>query len=134
MTSANGLSLILRRLDEIERKLDHVLEELRTPPPSAIRCAGVIFQARITSRSPILAALVLGLGRRSPTGNGTREKHVSRISVWRYVRPFVCNNNYRVCDCNRITYDPVANDFDSWGPFWESKRKTRCFFAPMNSW
>jgi hypothetical protein len=25
------LSLILRRLDEIERKLDHVLEELRTP-------------------------------------------------------------------------------------------------------
>src|SRR5215471_12464627 len=120
MTSANGLSLILRRLDEIERKLDHVLEELRTPPPSAIRCAGVIFQARITSRSP--------------TGNGTREKHVSRISVWRYVRPFVCNNNYRVCDCNRITYDPVANDFDSWGPFWESKRKTRCFFAPMNSW
>ena len=31
MTSANSLSLILRRLDEIERKLDHVLEELRTP-------------------------------------------------------------------------------------------------------
>ena len=65
MTSDNSLSLILHRLDEIERKLDHVLEELRTPPPSAIRCAGVIFQARITSRSPILAALVLGLGRRS---------------------------------------------------------------------
>ena len=31
MTSDNSLSLILRRLDEIERKLDHVLEELRTP-------------------------------------------------------------------------------------------------------
>jgi hypothetical protein len=31
MTSANGLSLILRRLDEIERKLDRILEELRTP-------------------------------------------------------------------------------------------------------
>jgi hypothetical protein len=31
MTSANSFSLILRRLDEIERKLDHVLEELRTP-------------------------------------------------------------------------------------------------------
>ena len=31
MTSANSLSLILRRLDEIERKIDHVLEELRTP-------------------------------------------------------------------------------------------------------
>jgi hypothetical protein len=32
MTAANNsLSLILRRLDEIERKLDHVLEELRTP-------------------------------------------------------------------------------------------------------
>jgi len=31
MTSANSLSLILRRLDEIERKLDHALQELRTP-------------------------------------------------------------------------------------------------------
>ena len=31
LTSDNNLSLILRRLDEIERKLDHVLEELRTP-------------------------------------------------------------------------------------------------------
>jgi len=31
MTSDDSLSLILRRLDEIERKLDHVLEELRTP-------------------------------------------------------------------------------------------------------
>jgi len=31
MTSAKSLSLILRRLDEIERKIDHVLEELRTP-------------------------------------------------------------------------------------------------------
>ena len=27
----NSLSLILRRLDEVERKLDDVLEELRTP-------------------------------------------------------------------------------------------------------
>jgi hypothetical protein len=27
----NSLSLILRRLDEIESKIDHVLEELRTP-------------------------------------------------------------------------------------------------------
>jgi tetrahydromethanopterin S-methyltransferase subunit G len=31
LTSANSLSLILRRLDEIERKLDHVLQELQTP-------------------------------------------------------------------------------------------------------
>jgi tetrahydromethanopterin S-methyltransferase subunit G len=31
MTSDDRLLLILRRLDEIERKLDHVLEELRTP-------------------------------------------------------------------------------------------------------
>jgi tetrahydromethanopterin S-methyltransferase subunit G len=31
MTSDNNLSLILRRLDEIERKLDRILEELRTP-------------------------------------------------------------------------------------------------------
>ena len=36
MTSDNSLSLILRRLDEIERKLDHRLEELRTlnTPPA----------------------------------------------------------------------------------------------------
>jgi hypothetical protein len=31
MTSDDSLSLILRRLDEIERKLDDVLQELRTP-------------------------------------------------------------------------------------------------------
>jgi tetrahydromethanopterin S-methyltransferase subunit G len=31
MTPANSLSLILRRLDEVESKIDHVLEELQTP-------------------------------------------------------------------------------------------------------
>jgi hypothetical protein len=31
MTSNDNLTLILRRLDEIERKLDRMLEELRTP-------------------------------------------------------------------------------------------------------
>jgi hypothetical protein len=31
MTSANSLLSMLRRLDEIERKLDRILEELRTP-------------------------------------------------------------------------------------------------------
>jgi tetrahydromethanopterin S-methyltransferase subunit G len=31
MTSDNSLSLILRRLDEIERKLDRIVEELRMP-------------------------------------------------------------------------------------------------------
>jgi hypothetical protein len=31
MTSDNSLSLILRRLDEIERKLDRMLEEPRMP-------------------------------------------------------------------------------------------------------
>ena len=31
LTSDNNLSLILRRLDEIERKLDRMLEELRMP-------------------------------------------------------------------------------------------------------
>jgi hypothetical protein len=31
MASDNSLSLILRRLDEIEHKLDRMLEELRTP-------------------------------------------------------------------------------------------------------
>ena len=37
MTSDNSVSLILRRLDEIERKLDDVLQELRTlNTPAAI--------------------------------------------------------------------------------------------------
>jgi hypothetical protein len=31
MTSDNNLSLVLQRLDEIERKLDRMLEELRSP-------------------------------------------------------------------------------------------------------
>jgi hypothetical protein len=31
MSSDDNLLLILRPLDEIERKLDHMLEELRTP-------------------------------------------------------------------------------------------------------
>src|SRR5262245_15073135 len=31
-----------------------------------------------------------------------RERRVSHILVWRYVRPFVPNNNYSVCNCNRI--------------------------------
>ena len=30
-TSDNSLSLILRRLDEIERKIDRIVEELRMP-------------------------------------------------------------------------------------------------------
>jgi hypothetical protein len=38
-----------------------------------------------------LAALVLG-----------REKRVSRISVWRYLRHFVRSNHYSVCKRNRI--------------------------------
>jgi hypothetical protein len=31
MTSADSISLILRRLDEIERKLAHIMEELMAP-------------------------------------------------------------------------------------------------------
>jgi hypothetical protein len=31
-------------------------------------------------------------------------------------------------------YYPLAKPVDHWsGPVWESKPKTRCFFAPMNS-
>ena len=50
----------------------------------------------------------LGLGEsnqqmeKTPTASGTREKHVSRISVWRYVRPLVRNNNCSVRSRNRI--------------------------------
>ena len=47
MSSDDRLSLILRRLDEIERKLDGMLDELRTPRPSAIRRAGAIVQQMI---------------------------------------------------------------------------------------
>jgi hypothetical protein len=52
MTSADSLSLILRRLDEIERKLDRILEELRTPRPLAIRGAMAIFLRKIEESSP----------------------------------------------------------------------------------
>jgi hypothetical protein len=31
-----------------------------------------------------------------------REKRVSHICVWRYVRPFVRNNNHSVCNYNCI--------------------------------
>jgi hypothetical protein len=35
---------------------------------------------------------------------------------------------------HHCTYYPVLK-FDPWGhPVWESKEKTRCFFAPMNTW
>ena len=36
---------------------------------------------------------------------------------------------------HRCTYYPISTEFDRWGgPIWEDKPKTRCFFAPMNSW
>jgi hypothetical protein len=44
MTSTDSLSLILRRLDEIERKLNHMPEEPRTPTAMAIRFVEAIFQ------------------------------------------------------------------------------------------
>jgi hypothetical protein len=31
-------------------------------------------------------------------------------------------------------YFPMATEFDRSGAAWESKPKTRCFFAPVNSW
>jgi len=34
MIDGNNLSLLLRRLDEIERKLDRIMEELWPPPAS----------------------------------------------------------------------------------------------------
>ena len=34
---------------------------------------------------------------------------------------------------HHCTYYPMANEYDRRGPVWESKPKTRCFFAPMNS-
>ena len=47
MTSDDSLSLILRRLDEIERKLlDRMMEGYGPQLPSAIRYAGAIFQGR----------------------------------------------------------------------------------------
>ena len=51
MTPADSLSLILRRLDEIERKLDRMMEELR---PTAIGySAGRSNRPRGTEQSPI---------------------------------------------------------------------------------
>ena len=53
MTSDNSVSLILRRLDEIERKLDDLLQELRTlNTPAAIGYSvrRAIFQGRTEER------------------------------------------------------------------------------------
>ena len=62
MTSDNSLSLVLRRLDEIERKLDRIVEELRMPPPSAIRCAEAISQGRTEERNYPQGTPLRGLG------------------------------------------------------------------------
>jgi hypothetical protein len=35
---------------------------------------------------------------------------------------------------HRCAYNPVANEFDPYPAVWDDKPKTRCFFAPMNSW
>ena len=34
---------------------------------------------------------------------------------------------------HHCVYYPMATEFDRSGAVWESKPKTRCFFAPMNS-
>jgi hypothetical protein len=47
MTSDDSLSLILRRLEEIERKLDRIMEEYGPLRPLAIRRAGAIVQEMI---------------------------------------------------------------------------------------
>ena len=55
MTSENGLLPMLRRLDEIERKLDRMMEELRTlNTPAAIgySARGATFQGRTARRKP----------------------------------------------------------------------------------
>jgi hypothetical protein len=44
--SDDSLSLILRRLDEIERKLDRIMEGYGPQRPSAIRHAVAVFQGR----------------------------------------------------------------------------------------
>jgi tetrahydromethanopterin S-methyltransferase subunit G len=51
MTSDNSLSLILRRLDEIERKLDRIVEELRMPTAIGYSCAEAISQGRTEERN-----------------------------------------------------------------------------------
>ena len=59
MTSDNSPLPILRRLDEIERKLDRMLEELRTlNTPTAIgySARGATFQGRTARRKPSVAA------------------------------------------------------------------------------
>ena len=50
MTSDDGLSLILRRLDEIKRKLDCILEEPRAPTAIGYSVRGAIVQGRTDHR------------------------------------------------------------------------------------
>jgi tetrahydromethanopterin S-methyltransferase subunit G len=55
LTPADSLSLILRRLDEIERKLDRMMEELMAPTAIGYS-VGAIFQGRTEAqRSKSLA-------------------------------------------------------------------------------
>jgi hypothetical protein len=51
MTSADSLFLVLRRLDEIERKLDHIMEELRTPTAIGYSTRRGFFQGRTEADS-----------------------------------------------------------------------------------
>ena len=61
MTSDDSLSLILRRLDEIERKLDRMMGELRTPTAIGYSGRRGNFQGRIEF-GPIEVDEDIGLG------------------------------------------------------------------------
>jgi len=56
MTSDN-LTLILRRLDEIERKLDRMLEDLRTPTAIGYSARRAIALTPLGHKRPISAAM-----------------------------------------------------------------------------
>ena len=65
MPSDDRLLLILRRLDEIERKLDHMLDELRTPTAIGYSARGAIVQGRIEACPTVVDANPLALDYKS---------------------------------------------------------------------
>jgi hypothetical protein len=77
MTSADSFSLILRRLDEIERKLDRMMEELR---PTAIGYS--VRRAIVQGRTDGPKKQIFGVNEQIPRrGQSDCPKNAQRYSI-----------------------------------------------------
>jgi hypothetical protein len=92
MTSDDSLPLILRRLDEIERKLDRITEELQTPRPSAIQHVGAIFQGRTDGPEE----QIFGVNQQIPGRGQTYLSDMSLKVIWVKQRTSTFSHHRRV--------------------------------------